>query len=143
MSLVKYRNRFDDHFPVISDLFDQFFDAPISSSNRGTMPAVNVSENDDAYLLELAAPGRKKEDFKIDVNNNVLRIASETKEEKTEEDKDAKFTRREFTYQSFSRSFTLPENVNADHIKATYSDGVLKLEIEKIPEVKPKQIEIK
>lgn len=148
MSLIKYRNGFDNQFPVISDLFDQFFDtdffgSPASSFNRGTVPAVNVSENDDAYILELAAPGRTKEDFKIDVNNNVLRIASETKEEKTEEDKDIKFTRREFTYQSFSRSFTLPKNVNSDDIKASYNDGVLKLEIEKRPEVKPKQIEVK
>lgn len=148
MSLVKYRNGFDTQFPVISDLFDQFFDtdffgSPVSSFNRGTVPAVNVLENDDAFTLELAVPGRKKEDFKIDVNDNILRVASEVKDEKTEEDKKGKFTRKEFTYQSFSRAFTLPENVNVDHINATYTDGVLRLNIEKIPEVKPKEIEIK
>jgi len=148
MSLIKYRNGFDTQFPVISDLFDQFFDSdffasPASSFNRGTVPAVNITENEDAFILELAAPGRNKEDFKIEVNNGVLRVASELKNEKTEEDKAGKYTRKEFTYQSFSRSFTLPENVNADNVNATYVDGVLRLEVEKMPEVKPKQIEIK
>ncbi|UZR95177.1 Hsp20/alpha crystallin family protein [Chondrinema litorale] len=146
MSLIKYRNGLDSQFPVFTDIFDQLFDKSLfdqSSLNKSTVPAVNVSETENAYRLELAVPGRKKEDFKVEVDNNVLTISSESKEEKTEDKKEGKFTRREFTYHSFSRAFTLPENVNADSIEAAYNDGVLKLDIEKVPVVKPKSIEIK
>ena len=99
-----------------------------------TVPAVNITDNRDAYKVSLAVPGLKKDDFKIDVDGNILTISSE-KEENNEE-KDARFTRREYSYSSFSRSFTLPEEVNREKIEATYEDGVLKLNLPKKEEVK-------
>jgi len=133
--------------------FDSFFDDLWGGNNlpnlinRSTMPAVNVSETETAYEVEVATPGMKKEDIKVDLDHNVLTISAETeseKEEKTENGK--KVTRREFSYSSFKRSFTLPENVKAEEIGAAYEDGVLKLQLPK-KEVtavdKTKKIEIK
>jgi HSP20 family protein len=93
------------------------------------MPAVNVTDNKDNYLVSLAAPGLKKSDFKIDVDGNMLTISSEKEENK--EEKEAKFTRKEYSYSSFSRSFTLPDEVNREKIDAVYEDGVLKLTLPK------------
>jgi len=98
------------------------------------VPAVNVTENKDNYMVSVAAPGMKKNDFNIDVEGNMLTISSE-KEEKREE-KDAKFTRKEYSYSSFSRSFTLPDEVLKNKIEATYEDGVLKLILPKNEEIK-------
>jgi HSP20 family protein len=109
-----------------------------------TVPAVNITESEGQFEVSLAAPGMKKEDFKIDLNGNMLTISSE-KEEKKEE-KDEKFTRREYNYSTFSRTFTLPEWVMADKIEAHYVNGVLKLVMPKKEEAKKpaaKQIAIK
>lgn len=113
----------------LSDFFDneKFFDADWLK-NR-TLPAVNVKETDKQYEIEVAAPGRSKKDFNISAENGVLTISSEDKEER--ELKENGYTRREFSYSSFSRSFALPENANEDEIKANYADGILKLEIAK------------
>jgi HSP20 family protein len=113
----------------LSDFFDneKFFDSDLLR-NR-TLPAVNVKETEKNYEIEVAAPGRSKKDFKISAENGVLTISSEQKEEKEEKEKD--YTRREFSYSSFSRSFSLPENANEDEVKANYADGVLKLEVAK------------
>lgn len=113
----------------LSDFFDndRFFDA--DWLRKQSVPAVNVKESDNAFEIEVAAPGLSKKDFKITVENGVLTISSEVKEEKEQKEKD--YTRREFSYSSFSRSFTLPENVNEDDVKANYQDGVLKLNIAK------------
>jgi HSP20 family protein len=102
--------------------FDDFF-------RKDWIPAVNVSETDKSYDIELAAPGLKKEDFHIKVENGVLTISSEKKTEK--ETKEKNYTRKEFNYSSFSRSFTLPENVKEDGIKASYDNGLLKLNVVK------------
>ena len=99
-----------------------------------TVPQVNITENKDEYMVSLAAPGMKKDDFKIDVNGNMLTISSEKEENK--EEKDKKFTRREYSYSSFSRSFTLPDEVNKEKIEARYEDGVLKLSLPRKEEVK-------
>ena len=99
-----------------------------------TVPAVNITDNRDAYKVSLAVPGLKKDDFKIDVDGNILTISSE--KEESNEEKDSRFTRREYSYSSFSRSFTLPEEVNREKIEATYEDGVLKLSLPKKEEVK-------
>ncbi len=99
-----------------------------------SLPAVNIKESAKEFSLEFAAPGFKKNDFKINVDNNILTITAEKKEEKTEENK--RFTRREFAYNSFSRSFTLPDNTNADKIDAKYNDGILKLSVPKKEETK-------
>jgi HSP20 family protein len=109
-----------------------------------TFPAVNITENKGDYEVALAAPGMKKDDFKIDLAGNILTVSSE--KEETKEDKDKKFTRQEYSYSSFTRSFTLPEGVNKENIDASYQDGVLKLVLPKKKEAKnpaAKQITVK
>jgi len=128
----------------LSDFFDseKFFDSDWLR-NR-SLPAVNVKETDKSYEIEVAAPGRNKKDFKITAENGVLTISSEEKEETEHKEKD--YTRREFSYSSFSRSFTLPENANEDDVKANYDDGILNVAIAKkaVSHAKAKrEIEIK
>jgi HSP20 family protein len=129
---------------LLSEFFDneRFFDSDWLR-NRA-LPAVNVTETENNFEIEVAAPGRTKKDFKISAENGVLTISSEQKEEKEEKEKD--YTRKEFSYTSFSRSFSLPENANEEDIKANYTDGILKLEVAKkvINQSKPrKPIEVK
>ena len=140
MTLLK---RSDNYYPSIPSLIDSLFsrdwmDWSTSnySSTNTTLPAVNIKESDDEYALEVAAPGMKKEDFKINLENNQLTITSEVKKENKEEDS---YTRREFSYQSFQRTFSIPENiVNGEKISAKYSDGILTVKLPKREEVKPK-----
>lgn len=99
-----------------------------------SVPAVNIEENENEYLVSLAAPGMSKDDFKIDVNGNMLTISSE--KEETKEEKEKPFTRREYNYSSFSRSFTLPADVNREGIMARYENGVLKLSLPRREEIK-------
>lgn len=130
--------------PWLSDFFDndRFFDS--DWLKKQSVPAVNVKETDKDFEIEVAAPGLSKKDFRIAVDNGVLTISSEKKEEKEQKEKD--YTRKEFSYSSFSRSLTLPENVNEDDVKANYEDGLLKLNIAKkviaAPKAK-KAIEVK
>ena len=98
------------------------------------VPAVNISENKDNYTLSFAVPGLTKNDFKIDVDGNLLTISSEKEESK--EEKEEQFTRREYSFSSFSRSFTLPDEVNMDKIDAAYKDGELKVTLPKKEEAK-------
>ena len=114
------------------DLMPNFFDV----ETRYSVPAVNIVENKDDYRIEVAAPGLNKEDFKVNLENNVLTVSSE-KEEKRE-DNDERIMRREFSYASFERSFTLPVTVDADKIKATHKDGILQITIPKKEEAKQK-----
>jgi HSP20 family protein len=114
------------------ELFPKFFDAETHHS----IPAVNIIENKDDYRIEVAAPGLTKEDFRINLENNVLTVSSE-KEEKREE-KDEKIMRKEFSYCSFYRSFTLPVTVNSEKIKATHKDGILQVVIPKKDEAREK-----
>lgn len=108
------------------------------STTDTTLPAVNVKENDEAFEIEVAAPGMSKNDFRVSLENNLLTISSEKKEEKKEEEK-GRFTRREFSYQSFQRSFTVPENlVEGDKISAKYCEGILCITLPKKEEIKPK-----
>lgn len=100
------------------------------------IPAVNIKETDTSFGIELAAPGKKKEDFNIEIDHNVLTISSEEKAEK--EESEGKYTRREFSYASFRRAFTLPETVNTDHINASYENGVLHVALPKREEALPK-----
>lgn len=113
----------------LSDFFDneKFFDS--DWLKKQALPAVNVKETDKNYQIDVAAPGRSKKDFNISSENGVLTISSEQKEEKEQKEKD--YTRKEFSYSSFSRSFALPENANEEDIKANYADGILKLEVAK------------
>jgi len=98
---------------------------------------VNIRENDESFMIEMASPGLTKENLKVNLDRNRLVISSELKEEKNE--KDEKYSRREFSYQSFQRSFTLPENVvDGDKISARYNNGILMVSIPKRDEVKMK-----
>lgn len=125
-------------FPtVFEDFFkpwNEWFDNGGFLGKVMKMPAVNVTDNKDNYLVSLAAPGMKKNDFKIDVEGNMLTISNEKEENK--EEKETRYTRKEYNYSSFSRSFTLPDEVIKDKIEATYEDGVLKLRLPKTEESK-------
>jgi HSP20 family protein len=108
---------------------DRFFGNDPFFRSMKKMPSVNIKEKDNSYEIELAAPGMKKEDFKVELDNNVITISAEQKEEKTEEKEN--FTRREFSYNSFSRSFEVPTTVNAEKVDAQYKDGLLVLTLPK------------
>lgn len=135
MNLIK-RNTVP--FPSIIDEFlkPDFFGG---IQNFGAnVPAVNIRESETEFAVELAAPGKRKEDFIIDLDDNVLTISSETKAENEQKDDKGKYTRREFSYSSFKRSFSLPETVNEDEIKASYENGVLHVTMPKKEEALPK-----
>jgi len=146
MSLIKR----SQNIPSFSRfLDDDFFNRDWRLSNfsdSGTLPAVNIRETKNIFNLEMAAPGMNKDDFKIELDGNMLTISSEKSEEHEENKEDEKFSRREFSYQSFQRSFSLPKDVvDADNIEAHYENGVLKLRIPKKEEAKqrpPRKIEI-
>ena len=136
--------RTNSYYPTFGNFFDNFFGNDLmdwSNSNfsntNTTLPAVNVKENEDSYEIEVAAPGMEKKDFKINLDNDLLTISSERKEEKKE--KKGKYSRQEFSYQSFQRSFTVPfDVVNGNEIKAKYNDGILTIHLPKKEEAKPK-----
>lgn len=130
MSLIKKSDwPFISNGSWLSDFFDndRYFDS--DWMKKQSVPAVNVKETEKGFDVEVAAPGLSKKDFNISMDNHVLTISSEKKEEKEEKEKE--FTRREFSYSSFSRSFALPENVNEENINAKYEEGVLKLSLTK------------
>ena len=132
-------------FKSLDSFFENFLSELPNVQKRGGnfSPSVNISENENAYELEFNAPGRKKEDFKITFDQSILTIAFEKKDEKKDEEA-KKFIKREFSTQSFKRSFTLDEKINADGIEAKYEDGILTLTLPKVEEVKvlPKEIAI-
>lgn len=119
------------------DFFHNFFD--------GGVPATNVVENKKEFKIEVSTPGLSKEDFKIEINKNILSITAEKRIEKEEKDENEKILRHEFGYTSFSRRFSIPEGINTENITATQKNGVLKIVLpkeEKAKEDKVKQIEI-
>jgi HSP20 family protein len=137
MSLVRFTNQ-------LPGLFDHLFDNDLFDwSNRNysttntTLPAVNIKEGKDGFEVEMAAPGLEKKDFKIELNGDMLTISSEKKVEK-ETKEEEHFSKREFSYQSFSRTFTLPNTVDEEKINAKYQNGILKVFIPKKEEAKPK-----
>ncbi len=136
--------------PSLSSWVDNFFENNLgtefmSNFNTGiTLPAVNIKETNDQFVLELAIPGMKKSDFSIEVDNKILSISSEVKTENQMEE--STYTRREFGYSSFKRTFTLPDTVESDRVNAHYRDGILLVMLPKREEAKqkpPKRIEIK
>ncbi len=129
-STEKMPSLFNDFFRP----WDEWFEGGGLTSRVLNVPAVNITENKDEFMVSLAIPGMKKEDFNIDIEGNMLTISSEKEESK--EDKDEKYTRKEFNYSSFSRSFSLPDEVNMEKIDARYVDGVLKLSLPKKEEAK-------
>lgn len=137
MTLIKRNNGL---FPSLWSGFadDDWFRLPDRSSWGSDVPAVNILETEDDFKVEMAVPGMKKEDFNIDLDKNVLTISAEDKVEKEETESNGRYTRKEFSYSAFRRSFTLPEIVNDDKITAQYKDGVLGITIPKKEEAKPK-----
>lgn len=137
--LIMTLSRFNNYPSVFDNWFDNdlFGWADNSQMAKATMPSVNIKENADAFKVEMAVPGFDKKDFKINLDHNVLTISSEKKVE-NEDKKNECFTRREYCYQSFSRSFTLPDAANGDKISAKYENGILNVEIPKREEAKPK-----
>jgi HSP20 family protein len=119
----------------MGSIFDDDF-IPVMSGSTSSMPAVNIKEDEKNFILDLAVPGIDKKELKIDINEDLLTISSETKNE-TEENKDG-YKRKEFSYSSFCRSFQIPENVNRDKIEANYKDGVLSVNLPKVEEEKHK-----
>lgn len=139
MTLIR---KHESSLPSIwNNLFENsLFTHPLSGHSEFTVPPVNISENRTGYLVELAAPGLSKEDFKINLDKNIMTISAEqttSTEEDTENKKeDVQYSKREFGYQSFSRSFTLPNSANLEGISAGYENGVLKVTIAKKDEAK-------
>ncbi len=138
MSLVVKRNRtalpslVSDFFNtgrLLPSVFD--FDADLFDGDGKSMmvPDANIVENEKDFRIELAAPGLERKDFKVEVDNNILSISAEKEEERKEED--SNYRRREFSYSSFSRSFTLPENSMPEKIDAKYENGILRLTLPK------------
>jgi len=133
MSIIK---RNDVLFPsLMSELFKPDWFGGLENY-KTDIPPVNIKENEKDFELELAVPGRKKGDFNIEIDENVLTISSESKTE--ENVMDENYTRREFGYSSFKRAFTLPETIDEAKIKATYVDGLLKFTLPKKKEALPK-----
>jgi len=133
MNLIRKQTPF---FPSLIDDFigsDWNLKVPSFSS---TMPAVNIKELDSQFEIELAVPGKKKDDFEIEVENGILSISS-SQEEEQQVNENGKFTRREFSYTSFRRSFTLPDSVDPTKIDARYADGVLQVLLPKHKEAQP------
>jgi len=144
MTLVKFTNRYPS-------FFDRFFDSELFdwtsrnySETNTTIPSVNIKESDNDFEVEMAAPGFTKNDFRVELNHDILTVSSEKKvENETREGQE--FTKREFSYQSFCRSFTLPHTVDNQKISASYDNGILKVLIPKKEEAKtrpPRTIEI-
>lgn len=124
--------------PFFPSLIDDFINTDWNlkvPTFSGTVPAVNIKELDSQFEIELAVPGMKKDDFEIEVEDGVLSISSTQEEEQVNEK--GKFTRREFSYSSFRRSFTLPDSVNPTKIDATYKEGVLLVLLPKHKEAQP------
>ena len=138
MTLVKFNNGLKNNF---ADAFESLVnDSFISDRLVSRVPAVNIAENDNEFHIELAAPGLKKEDFKISLDKNILSVSAEKKAENNSETK--KYSKREYSYNSFARSFTLPETVDYSKIEADYTDGILKLTVAKREDAKYQSREI-
>lgn len=143
MTLVKFNNGHKQHAvnPWFNDVFNAIAnDSFINDRVQTKTPAVNIAETENEFHIELAAPGLKKDDFKINLDKDVLSVSVEKKSETTDETK--KYSKREYSYQSFVRSFTLPESVDHSKIDAEYTDGILKLSIAKKEEAKIQSREI-
>jgi len=148
MSIIKRNNSFQG----MNSIFDDLFNTDLlnwglvnNSATNTTLPSVNIRETNDNFIVEMAAPGMTKDDFKIELDGNLLTISSE-KEDRNEMKDGEKYTRQEFSYQSFQRSFQLPKDVvDSDKIQAKYENGVLNLVVPKKEHAKqkpPRMIEI-
>lgn len=144
MTLARLSNNWS---PSVPSFLDRFFEGDLMdwntwnfAGNNSTLPSINIKENENDYMIEVAAPGLKKNDFKLNYEKGRLTISSENKDEKKVKDGE-RMTRCEFSYQSFQRSFTVPEHiVDADKISARYEDGILHVTLPKREAIKPKPV---
>lgn len=137
MSLIK-RNEANWLPSVFDDMFKtDWLGGTTNVNSIGTsIPAVNIFESDDNFMVAVAAPGKTKEEFNIELDNDVLTISSEEKQENETSDKKGRFTRKEFSYTNFKRAFSLPETVDSEKISAAYNSGVLEITLPKKEEAK-------
>ena len=143
MTLVKFSNGQKNNAvnPWFNDVFNSLVnDNYLNDRFVAKSPAVNIAETENEFHVELAVPGLKKEDFKINVDKNVLSVSAEKKTENVEEGK--KYSKREYSYNTFTRTFTLPETADHAKIDAEYTDGILKLTVAKKEEAKLQAREI-
>lgn len=133
MSLIRYNTTLNDFVPTsFSNLIDRFFNDTMTRSGGSAysfVPRVDIMENDKAYQIHVAVPGMNKEDFKIDLNENYMTISGERKF--TQEKNENNFHSVETQYGTFSRSFSLPENINSAKISAKYVNGILEITVPK------------
>lgn len=141
MTLVNFNNRTRNTAPYFNNVFDSLFsDAVTKNKMVDKSPNVNIHENETAYVIELAAPGLKKEDFQINLKKDTLSVWAEVAKDETLIAKD--YTRKEFDYSSFARSFNLPDTADGDKITAEYKDGILNINISKKDDAKLQHKEI-
>lgn len=141
MTLVKFNNRTRNSAPYFNNIFDSLFNEALNKNlNVNKIPGVNILESDADYKIELAAPGLNKEDFQINLKKDTLSVWAE---KKVSDDEKKEYTRREFDYFSFARSFVLPESVDGDKISAEYTNGILNITIGKKDESQSQSKEIK
>jgi HSP20 family protein len=147
MTLVKFSNggnKCSSLSPLFNDLFESLLstDPFVSYRMVSRVPVVNIAETEDEYHIELAVPGMKKDDFKINLEANRLSISSESRTENSETDETKKYNRKEYSYSSFVRTFTLPESADYSNISAEYTDGILRITVAKKEEVRIQTREI-
>jgi HSP20 family protein len=145
MTLIKFKNPAVqtqyDRMPYFSEMMNDFVNGWTSPVfGKSLSPAVNIVENEKDFLITVSAPGLKKEDFKIELENAILTISSEVKKE--DENKSNRYTRKEFSISSFKRSFNVPESTDAENIKAVYENGLLEITLPKKEEVKSSPVKI-
>lgn len=145
MTLVKFANgnKTQALSPLFNDVFESFFNTDSFVSDRliSRVPPVNIAETENEYHIELAVPGMKKEDFKINLDKNILSISTESKQE-SDEGAEKRYNRREYSYDSFVRTFTLPDSADYAQISAEYIDGILRVNVAKKEEAKMQSREI-
>ncbi|TVQ66817.1 MAG: Hsp20/alpha crystallin family protein [Balneolaceae bacterium] len=142
MTLIKYRQPGTDLFGKrFSDIMDEFFNDAVTSRNEFFAPNIDISETDKQYLIDVEVPGLDKKDIELNVERNTLTVSGERRFENKEEGKT--FHRVESSYGRFSRSFTLPENVDTETISANYNNGILSITVDKSEQMMKKQIKIK
>jgi HSP20 family protein len=142
MTLIKYSQPNRDIFGKrFSDIMDEFFNDAVATRQHAFAPSIDISETDKQYVIDVEVPGLDKKDIELNVDNNTLTISGERKFEHKEEEKH--YHRVESSYGSFSRSFSLPDNVNSESIQATYNNGILNITIDKSEQKMKKQIKIK
>ncbi len=136
MSLIK-RNETNWLPSIFDDFRTDWLGETNTGNNIGTsIPAVNIQEDEESFKVEVAASGKSKKDFNIDLENNVLTISSEEKSENETTEKNGRYTRREFSYSNFKRAFSLPESVDSEKIQASYKNGVLHVNMPKREDAK-------